>query len=110
LVVIPLLAYAVQDTQTDIPSPPFNQLPIQVAAILGALSSTITEFIQRQKSPAVSLAIAVGVSAVGGIVATFVQGVELSDAPVFIVQVFAYATATWGVLFKAARSIFNKGA
>jgi hypothetical protein len=85
--------------QTDIPPPITDQLPDAVTVILGLVSALIVEFIQKQKSKLASLGIAVGVSAVGGVISAFIVGASFSDFPVFIVQTFVMASAMWATLF-----------
>ena len=88
--------------QDTFPLPITDELPLVILTLLGIVAATITEFVQKQKSAIVSLFLAGGISAVIGAIASFLIGVNLSDLPLFVVQVFTMATAVWAVLFKTA--------
>lgn len=94
------LLLAQEQEQTDIPTPITDKLPLVVETIIGALSALIVEFIQKQKSPAVSLIMAVVISFAVGLISSFVLKIPTSDLPVFLVTVFSLSSTTWAVLFK----------
>ena len=86
--------------QGGIPEAPYKELPGPVEIILGAIAAFIVEFIQKQKSPLVSLLIAVTISVAVGLLSTILVGVKPDNLAVFLVQVYTMATLVWAVLFK----------
>jgi FtsH-binding integral membrane protein len=97
------LTVVAQDAAELPPPAEQTELPGLILALLGFASAFIIEFVQKQKSPLASLAIAVAFCAVIGLVSTIIAGVPLTDAPAVIVQTFAFASTTWAVLFKALK-------
>lgn len=95
--------FAFQESPSAVPSPIDAKLPEVVSVIAGVLASIISEFVQKQKSPLVSLGIAAFVSVIGGVAAAFIQGASPAELPVFIVQTWTMATATWAVVFKGLK-------
>ena len=79
-----------------------TKLPQLIAIVLGALSATLAEFAQKQKSKLASLGIAFGISTVVAVVAAFITGVKFDFANLapFIGQVWAYGTTVWATVFK----------
>lgn len=80
--------------------PGAENLPEIVAVFLGLLSTVIAEFVQKQKNPLISLAIALGVSTLVGLVSALVTGVPFTDLPVLIGKIWAYGTTAWATVFK----------
>jgi uncharacterized membrane protein YeaQ/YmgE (transglycosylase-associated protein family) len=96
------LAVSVYAQDTAALPTPSHELPDVYTIIVGAVASILAEFIQKQKSPGVSLLIAVGASAIGGAILSFAMGQSLGDLPSLVAQTFAYASGTWALLFSKA--------
>lgn len=83
-----------------VPSPPFTELPDFITVALGLVSSFIVEFVQKQKSEKVSFLLSIGIAGSIGLVGAFAAGASGFGFASFVVQVFVFAQAAFGMIFK----------
>lgn len=85
--------------EAGLPIPVSSELPLVMETIIGVISSFLIEFVQKQKSPLVSMLLAAAITGALGVAsALFVS--KPDNLPVFLATCFAMSSTSWAVIFK----------